>query len=64
MVLYYLGLIANPVFIAADVLLYREYLSSLLEIRAVLELGFVICFVMLKRRVGDAKRSRRWHRAA
>ncbi|PYS20335.1 MAG: hypothetical protein DMG11_29750 [Acidobacteria bacterium] len=50
-VLYYLGLVANPVFIAADVLLHREYLSSLLGIRAVLELGFLFCFLMLKRRV-------------
>ena len=50
-VLYYLGLVANPVFIAADVLLHRPYLSSLLGIRAVLELGFLFCLVMLKRRV-------------
>ena len=50
-VLYYLGLVANPVFIAADVLLHREHLSSLLSIRTVLELGFIFCFVMLKRRV-------------
>lgn len=50
-VLYYLGLVANPVFIAADVLLHREYLASLLPIRAVLELGLLVCFVMLKRRV-------------
>ena len=50
-VLYYLGLIANPVFIAADVLLHREHLASLLGIRTVLELGFLFCFVMLKRRV-------------
>jgi len=50
-VLYYLGLVANPVFIAADVLLHREYLSSLLEIRAVLELGFLFSFLMLKQRV-------------
>jgi len=50
-VLYYLGLVANPVFIAADVLLHREYLSSLLEVRAVLELGFLFSFVMLTRRV-------------
>src|SRR5213594_1620045 len=31
-VLYYLGLVANPVFIAADVLLYREHLHTLLVI--------------------------------
>jgi signal transduction histidine kinase/class 3 adenylate cyclase len=50
-VLYYLGLVANLVFIAADVLLHRQYLSSLLGIRAVLELGFLFCFLMLKRHV-------------
>ncbi len=50
-VLYYLGLVANPVFSIADLLLHREHLSSLLSIRVVLELGFIFCFVMLKRRV-------------
>jgi len=50
-VLYYLGLVANPVFIIADLLLHREHLSSLLSIRVVLELGFIFCFLMLKRRV-------------
>jgi signal transduction histidine kinase/class 3 adenylate cyclase len=49
-VLYYLGLIANPVFIAADVLLHREHLSSLLGLRTIIELGLAICFVILKRR--------------
>jgi len=49
-VLYYLGLVANPVFIAADVLLHREHLASLLDIRAILELGLAICFLTLKRR--------------
>ncbi len=49
-VLYYLGLVANPVFIAADVLLHREHLSSLLGLRAIIELGLGICFVILKRR--------------
>lgn len=49
-VLYYLGLVANPVFLAADVLLHREHLSSLLTIRTILELGLVICFVILKSR--------------
>lgn len=41
-VLYYLGLIANPVFIAADILLYREHLQELLAIRVVIELGLAI----------------------
>lgn len=49
-VLYSLGLIANPVFIAADLLLHREHLSSLLGLRAIIELGLAICFVILKRR--------------
>lgn len=50
-VLYYLGLIANPVFIAADLLLHRESLSSLLAIRAVLELGLLVCFVGMLRKL-------------
>ncbi|MGH7412473.1 MAG: ATP-binding response regulator, partial [Candidatus Methylomirabilis sp.] len=50
-VLYYLGLVANPVFIAADLLLYREHLRSLLAIRSVLELGLLICFLGLIRRI-------------
>jgi len=49
-VLYYLGLVANPVFIVADLLLYREHVRSLLAIRSVLELGLVICFLGLIRR--------------
>jgi signal transduction histidine kinase/class 3 adenylate cyclase len=47
-VLYYLGLIANPVFFAADLLLHREHLQSLLMIRMVIELGLIVCFVILK----------------
>lgn len=50
-VLYYLGLIANPVFFAADFLLHREYLNSLLTIRIVLEAILLVAFVMLKRGV-------------
>jgi signal transduction histidine kinase/class 3 adenylate cyclase len=50
-VLYWLGLVANPVFIAADVLLHREHLQSLLGLRAIIELGLLICFLILKRRV-------------
>ena len=42
--LYYLGLIANPVFIAADLLLHREHLHSLIVIRSVLELGLLVVF--------------------
>ncbi len=49
-VLYYLGLVANPVFIAADVLLHRESLHSLLAIRTVLELGLLACFLAVIRR--------------
>ncbi|MGH7259511.1 MAG: ATP-binding protein [Nitrospiraceae bacterium] len=48
-VLYYLGLTANLAFIAADVLLHREHLRPLLEIRAHLELGLLICFFVLIR---------------
>ena len=50
-VLYYLGLVANPVFIAADILLHREHLHSLLLIRAVLESGLLACFLVLIRRI-------------
>ena len=49
-VLYYLGLIANPVFIAADVLLHREHLASLLIIRSIIELGLLVSFWALKQR--------------
>jgi hypothetical protein len=48
-VLYVLGLIANPVFIAADILLHREHLDSLLVIRSILELGLLLCFFLLIR---------------
>src|SRR5438067_2537656 len=50
-VLYYLGLIANPVFFAADYLLHSEHLYSLLTIRIILETALLAAFVMLKRRV-------------
>ncbi len=46
--LYILGLIANPVFILADVLLYRGHLDTLLHIRTVLELGLLCCFVLVR----------------
>ena len=48
-VLYYLGLIANPVFLAADALLYRAHFQELLIIRIVLELGLAIGFLCLRR---------------
>ena len=48
-VLYYLGLVANPVFLAADALLYRVHFQELLIIRIVLELGLAIGFLSLKR---------------
>lgn len=50
-VLYYLGLVANPVFIVADVLLHREHLHSLLVIRTVLELGLLLAFLGLRRQL-------------
>src|SRR5438093_1568552 len=49
-VLYYLGLIANPVFIAADVLLYRDHLASLLVLRSIIELGLLVSFWALQQR--------------
>jgi len=54
-VLYYLGLVANPVFIAADVLLYREHLHTLLVIRAILEFGLLVGFVGLRQQVALLK---------
>lgn len=48
-VLYYLGLVANPVFIGADLLLHRDHLASLLAIRTVLEAGLLLGFLILKR---------------
>ena len=50
-VLYYLGLVANPVFIGADLLLHRDHLASLVAIRAVLEVGLLLGFLILKWRV-------------
>jgi signal transduction histidine kinase/class 3 adenylate cyclase len=49
-ILYYLGLVANPVFLAADALLYRQHFQELLIIRLVLEIGLAIGFLCLKRR--------------
>src|SRR5687767_9498476 len=43
--LYYLGLVANPVFLLSDLLFYREHISVLLTLRAVLETGFLLVFV-------------------
>jgi signal transduction histidine kinase len=48
-VLYYLGLVANPVFLAADALLYRAHFQELLIIRMVLELGLASGFLCLRR---------------
>ena len=49
-VLYYLGLVANPVFIAADVLLHREHLGELLLTRSILEAGLILAFLALRYR--------------
>ena len=49
-ILYYLGLTANPVFIAADILLHRPFLSQLFVVRCILELGLIISFVTLIRK--------------
>lgn len=43
--LYYLGLVANPVFFLSDLLFYREHLSVLLSLRAILEAGLLLVFV-------------------
>ena len=47
--LYYLGLTANPVFLLSDLLFYRDHLSTLLTIRAILEIGFLLVFFTLVR---------------
>jgi signal transduction histidine kinase/class 3 adenylate cyclase len=47
-VLYYLGFIANPAFIALDYLQHREYLYPLFLIRVVLQLGLLCGFILLK----------------
>src|SRR5262245_65622819 len=47
-VLYYLGFIANPAFIALDYLLHRVYLISLFIILVVLQLGLFIAFFSLE----------------
>jgi signal transduction histidine kinase/class 3 adenylate cyclase len=47
-VLYYLGFIANPAFLALDYLQHREYLYPLFVIRVVLELGLVAGFLLFK----------------
>lgn len=46
--LYILGLVANPVFIVVDVLLYRQYLVALINIRIILELGLLFCFLFVR----------------
>lgn len=46
--LYILGLVANPVFIVVDVLLYRQYLVALINIRIILQLGLLFCFLFVR----------------
>jgi signal transduction histidine kinase/class 3 adenylate cyclase len=46
--LYILGLVANPVFIVVDVLLYRQYLVDLISIRIILQLGLLFCFLFVR----------------
>lgn len=50
-VLYILGLIANPVFIIIDVLLYREHLHTLLVIRAIMEVGLLASFLGIRQQL-------------
>jgi signal transduction histidine kinase/class 3 adenylate cyclase len=47
-VLYYLGFIANPAFIALDYLQHREFLYPLFTVRVVLELGLLSGFLLFK----------------
>ena len=47
-VLYYLGFIANPAFIALDYLQHRDYLIPLFIVRVVLQLGLLGGFLLLK----------------
>jgi signal transduction histidine kinase/class 3 adenylate cyclase len=47
-VLFYLGFIANPAFIALDYLQHREYLAPLFIIRVVLQSGLLSGFLLLK----------------
>ncbi|HEU4683503.1 MAG TPA: ATP-binding protein [Nitrospira sp.] len=42
--LYYLGLVANPVFVLSDILFYRDQLSTLILLRLILEAGFLVVF--------------------
>lgn len=48
----WLCLIANPMFIVADFLFYRQHLASLLAIRSVMEVGFVLCLLVLRSPIG------------
>jgi signal transduction histidine kinase/class 3 adenylate cyclase len=47
-VLYYLGFIANPAFLALDYLQHRDYLYPLFIIRVVLEVGLLCGFLLFK----------------
>ena len=57
-VLYYLGFVANPAFIALDYLQHREHLYPLFTIRVVLELGLVSGFLLFK--YGPKRIPRHW----
>lgn len=47
-VLYLVGLIVNPIFVALDALAYPEHLRKLLLLRGVLEFGLLIGFIALR----------------
>ena len=47
-VLFYLGFIANPAFIALDYLQHREYLNPLFIVRVALQLGLLCGFLLFK----------------
>ena len=48
--LYYLGLVANPVFVLSDVLFYGSQLPTLVTLRVILETGFLLVFFGFVRR--------------
>lgn len=54
-VLYLVGLIVNPIFIALDALAYPEHLRELLLLRGVLEFGLFIGFIALRFQLALAK---------
>ncbi|CAI4030990.1 membrane protein of unknown function [Nitrospira tepida] len=48
--LYYLGLVANPVFLLSDLLFYRDHWPTLLTLRVLLQTGLLGMFLLFVRR--------------